>query len=211
MGIKGAVARTKSKEERTPSVFGQTLRRERGERGLAVRELARRSGVSPAVISQIEHGDIDSPNWQTAMRLEAGLGEPRVHLRALVDGGTLGSLDEAIKVFAASELAKTMGVTEEEAQRLSGDISRMFLGFVEPLTLLAMVETYRIEMPPTLDSSTVLALRERFQALAQANQAEVREAVLAAAEAIEAAALFRSKPLLVKRLREIADALQGSP
>jgi transcriptional regulator with XRE-family HTH domain len=55
------------------SVLGERLRRERAERGLSLRELARRLDVSPSLVSQIETGKIQ-PSVRTLYAMVSELG-----------------------------------------------------------------------------------------------------------------------------------------
>jgi transcriptional regulator with XRE-family HTH domain len=55
------------------SVLGERLRQERAERGLSLRELARRLDVSPSLVSQIETGKIQ-PSVRTLYAMVSELG-----------------------------------------------------------------------------------------------------------------------------------------
>jgi transcriptional regulator with XRE-family HTH domain len=55
------------------SVLGERLRQERAERGLSLRELARRLDVSPSLVSQIETGKIQ-PSVRTLYAIVSELG-----------------------------------------------------------------------------------------------------------------------------------------
>ncbi|HSP73396.1 MAG TPA: cupin domain-containing protein [Gaiellaceae bacterium] len=55
------------------SALGERLRRERGEQGLSLRELARRLEVSPSLVSQIETGKIQ-PSVRTLYAIVSELG-----------------------------------------------------------------------------------------------------------------------------------------
>ena len=55
-------------------MIGVNLKTLREERGLPVRELARRCDVNPSVISRIENGKTLSPRVDTVELLASGLG-----------------------------------------------------------------------------------------------------------------------------------------
>lgn len=54
--------------------FGEHLRNVRKEKGLSIRELARRSGVSNAYISQLENDKTKNPTYEIIGKLAKGLG-----------------------------------------------------------------------------------------------------------------------------------------
>jgi transcriptional regulator with XRE-family HTH domain len=63
---------------REPSYIGLRLRAEREHRGLSVREIARRIGVSPSLISQIERNKVNpsvSTLWAFVRELNLTMGE----------------------------------------------------------------------------------------------------------------------------------------
>jgi len=63
----------------TPDDLGERLRSERESHGISLRELARRIGVSPSLISQIETGKVH-PSVSTLYSLAAELGASVDHL-----------------------------------------------------------------------------------------------------------------------------------
>jgi transcriptional regulator with XRE-family HTH domain len=69
-GSNGAVAVREASES---TVLGQRLREERDDRGLSLRELARRLEVSPSLLSQIETGKIQ-PSVRTLYAIVSELG-----------------------------------------------------------------------------------------------------------------------------------------
>lgn len=73
----------------TPDDLGDRLRTEREAHGISLRELARRIGVSPSLISQIETGKIH-PSVSTLYSLAAELGASVDHLlfEDMAAGGT---------------------------------------------------------------------------------------------------------------------------
>ena len=82
------------------SALGERLRKERAERGLSLRELARRLEVSPSLVSQIETGKIQ-PSVRTLYAIASELGV---------------SLDEMI-FPAAAGLRRRPAATEGPVQR----------------------------------------------------------------------------------------------
>ena len=71
-----------SKDDRLLTRISQLIRRRREERGLTLRALGRRSGVSPSMISDVERG-LKSPTISTLAALAGALEMP---LPALVEG-----------------------------------------------------------------------------------------------------------------------------
>jgi transcriptional regulator with XRE-family HTH domain len=67
-----------------PSGIGERLRTERQRKGMTVREIARRVGVSPSLISQIERGKVN-PSVSTLWGLVTVLGLPMSELFSDVD------------------------------------------------------------------------------------------------------------------------------
>lgn len=63
----------------SPSGIGERLRAERQTKGITVREIARRVGVSPSLISQIERGKVN-PSVSTLWALVSVLGLPMSEL-----------------------------------------------------------------------------------------------------------------------------------
>jgi DNA-binding XRE family transcriptional regulator/mannose-6-phosphate isomerase-like protein (cupin superfamily) len=59
--------------ERVPSTVGERLRQHRLATGMSLRELARRIGVSPSLISQVEHGKA-APSVATLFAIVTTLG-----------------------------------------------------------------------------------------------------------------------------------------
>ncbi len=70
--------------------FGDLIQQARSEAGIKLRELARRSEVSPGQISRIESGQVARPSEGTLRGLARALGRSDVPLRYLV-----GLIDEA--------------------------------------------------------------------------------------------------------------------
>jgi transcriptional regulator with XRE-family HTH domain len=54
-------------------LLGRTIRQARTANGLGLRELSRRSGVSPAQISRIESGEVGQPSVDTLVSIARGL------------------------------------------------------------------------------------------------------------------------------------------
>ena len=61
-----------SSKPRTQTEIGAAIREARG--GLSIRELARRSNISPGQISRIEAGEVDKPSQDTLLALARALG-----------------------------------------------------------------------------------------------------------------------------------------
>src|SRR5215831_15189217 len=62
-----------------PSGIGERLRAERQRSGMTVREIARRVGVSPSLVSQIERGKVN-PSVSTLWAMVTVLGLPMSEL-----------------------------------------------------------------------------------------------------------------------------------
>src|SRR5437868_12436733 len=67
-----ATARARSAEKDPVHQSGRRVRALRGARGLSLRDLADRSGVSAPMLSQVERGET-SPTVQLAARIASGL------------------------------------------------------------------------------------------------------------------------------------------
>jgi transcriptional regulator with XRE-family HTH domain len=89
------------------SVLGERLRQERAERGLSLRELARRLDVSPSLVSQIETGKIQ-PSVRTLYAIVSELGVSLDEMFA--PAGEDGPSTVASRLSApASAVAETVG------------------------------------------------------------------------------------------------------
>jgi transcriptional regulator with XRE-family HTH domain len=77
------------------SVLGERLRQERAERGLSLRELARRLDVSPSLVSQIETGKIQ-PSVRTLYAMVSELGVSLDELFAPAEHDDAPSLGERL-------------------------------------------------------------------------------------------------------------------
>ncbi|MBH0228832.1 helix-turn-helix domain-containing protein [Halobacillus yeomjeoni] len=60
--------------------FGDSIKKIRIEKGLTMREVERRSGISQAYLSQIENGKRSTPKYDTVIKLSKGLGVNPVKL-----------------------------------------------------------------------------------------------------------------------------------
>src|ERR1700760_2257162 len=72
-GSGGNVRGAGSNREPLPGPVGERLRAHRSEAGMSLRELARQVGVSPSLISQIEHGKA-TPSVATLYAIVSELG-----------------------------------------------------------------------------------------------------------------------------------------
>ena len=69
--------RMRSSREEKPAThrFGETVKAFRSRKGLSLRELALRTGLSVGILSQIER-NVTSPSLKTLTKLRIGLGVP---------------------------------------------------------------------------------------------------------------------------------------
>jgi transcriptional regulator with XRE-family HTH domain len=88
--------------------------------GLSQRELAERSGVSPATLRKIQHGDEQARNRSTLANISRALGWPEDHLwRVSTDGLDAASLpddDPASLRRELAELQRRVGVIESRLE-----------------------------------------------------------------------------------------------
>jgi transcriptional regulator with XRE-family HTH domain len=97
-------------------------------RGLSQRELAERSGLSPATLRKIQHGDEQARNRSTLANLSRALGFPEDHLwRVALDGlvAASGSGDEGSSLRAAvTDLQRRVGAIESLLRTNQGDVGK---------------------------------------------------------------------------------------
>lgn len=82
-------------------ILGEHIRNIRKEKGLSIRELARRSGVSNAYLSQLENGKTQNPSYEIIGKIAKGLktnvaeilNEPDTSFFRLIDGNDLSYTD----------------------------------------------------------------------------------------------------------------------
>jgi len=92
--------------------IGERLKVIRERKGLGQNELARRSGVSQSMISQIESGQRPEPGVTVVSKLEKGLG--LLHGALSAPEGQ----DDSLERFRRSEYGKDMAVTDDELEML---------------------------------------------------------------------------------------------
>jgi transcriptional regulator with XRE-family HTH domain len=97
-------------------------------RGLSQRELAERSGLSPATLRKIQHGDEQTRNRSTLANLSRALGFPEDHLwRVAMEGlaaATASGEDGGSLRAAVTDLQRRVGAIESALQLNQGDASR---------------------------------------------------------------------------------------
>jgi transcriptional regulator with XRE-family HTH domain len=104
---------------------GQALRRRRRERGLRQRELAALSGVSEAIIREIEQNTVTRRrNPRTLESLSEALGWPRRHLHDILNGRS-SERPEASLESRVETLEQYYGKIEVLEQRLNTAIDLM--------------------------------------------------------------------------------------
>ncbi|WP_257349075.1 helix-turn-helix domain-containing protein [Pseudalkalibacillus decolorationis] len=75
--------------------FGDELKKMREQKGLSMRELSRRSGISSSFLSKLESGKRSTPKHETVLKLSDGLGISSVEL--LEVAGYLNDMDDVLK------------------------------------------------------------------------------------------------------------------
>lgn len=96
-------------------------------RGMSQRELAERSGLSPATLRKIQHGDEQARNRSTLANLSRALEFPEDHLwRVATEGlaAATGSGDQdGLLRTAVADLQRRVGAIESLLQINQGDAS----------------------------------------------------------------------------------------
>lgn len=89
--------------------FGVYLKKVRKAKGLSGRELAKRSNISQAYLSQLERGENNKPSPEIIKKLAIGLGEPTTELmvaaRYWEEDDLLEPLEETIKYLTEKQNA----------------------------------------------------------------------------------------------------------
>ena len=85
----------------------------RQEAGLTSKQLAERSGLSPAYISRIEKGDYESPSLPSLRALAEGLG---LSLRDFLHGAGLLNNDERPSYKLITQSLRHMGYSDKDAE-----------------------------------------------------------------------------------------------
>jgi transcriptional regulator with XRE-family HTH domain len=100
------------------SVLGERLRQERAERGLSLRELARRLDVSPSLVSQIETGKIQ-PSVRTLYAMVSELGVSLDELFAPAEHDEPPSLGERLNAPTpiVPDITGDGGIVQRAAER----------------------------------------------------------------------------------------------
>jgi transcriptional regulator with XRE-family HTH domain len=93
--------------------FAIFVAKKRQEAGLTSKELADRSGLSPAYISRIEKGDYSSPSIPTVKALAEGLG---LSLLAFLQGAGLLNNEERPGYKLISQSLRHMGYSDTQAE-----------------------------------------------------------------------------------------------
>ena len=107
--------------------FGQFVRQLRTAKGITLREFARRLGVSPTYISQIEQGNFSPPAEDRVVHMAQILGQDADELLAL-GGRVADDLPEIIREqprALASFLRTAKGLSAEDIQRLAQQAERI--------------------------------------------------------------------------------------
>lgn len=107
---------TRVQQARSPAApgFGAALRARRERAGIGIRELARQIEVSPAYLSKLEGGDIQSPDPEKIIRLAGVLGDPPDQLLLLA-----GYLPPRLLELVRQHPAQMTALLERLAERAS--------------------------------------------------------------------------------------------
>lgn len=108
--------------------FGQTLRVLRTTAGMSLRALARKAGLSPAYLSQVETGKLPPPNEEWLVRIEAALSLPEAHLISLtarIDGDVSELLASTPEVCAFLRTAVKVGLTGPDYLTLAAIVRQL--------------------------------------------------------------------------------------
>lgn len=95
--------------------LGERLRQRRKELGLTAKSVAHAAGVSPAYLSQLEHGKQDRPSLEVLGDLASALGLPLMALRRPDDDDTSVVVPPALAAVSAE-----LGLSAETTTMLSG-------------------------------------------------------------------------------------------
>jgi len=109
---------------RRPRSFGETLRGLRQARGIGLRELARRLGISATYLSQIESDACPTPIEERVMAMAQALEQDPDELLALA-GRVASDVDAIIRArprAMATFLRTARGLSEEDLRRLTEQI-----------------------------------------------------------------------------------------
>lgn len=130
-----------------PPSIGCNVKKERKKQHLSLDELSRRSGVSKAMLSQIEGGKVN-PTVATAWKIAYGLG---LDFNAMLKGR-----EENIRKFEVNR--------KEDITSLDTDQSGVHINVLSPITLAEDLELYILTFKPRarLDSSAHYAGTEEY-------------------------------------------------
>jgi len=95
--------------------------------GLTQRELARRAGVAPSVISRIESGEVKRPDWSTTERIAAALGRSRAALSYTTGNMAAWLEDGFIEEIGEARVRELVGHATGEPGSLSREQKRALL------------------------------------------------------------------------------------
>ncbi|MBN1422512.1 MAG: PTS sugar transporter subunit IIA [Planctomycetes bacterium] len=107
--------------------FGHTLRTLRKAAGLSLRSLARQIGVSPAYLSQVEHGTAPPPTEVRLQEIAGIFGVPPGYLTCLagrVSPEALVFIQEVPEALAFMDAARKAGLGRAEFAALTAALSR---------------------------------------------------------------------------------------
>ena len=102
-------------------MFGRLVRRERMVRGIGLREMAKKVGVSPTYLSQIERGEFKPPTEDKVRKIAEIIGQDPDELLALA-GRVASDLTEIIRRRPremADFLRAAKGLTADDIARLA--------------------------------------------------------------------------------------------
>ena len=101
--------------------FGKLIRKERGEQGIGLREMARAIGISPAYLSRIERCKEPPPRPEIIKKIAAALAlDPDVlfRLSSSTDPEIVDFLNKQPEAMKLIRLLKDSRITSEEYSRL---------------------------------------------------------------------------------------------
>lgn len=108
--------------------FGQTLRVLRTTAGMSLRALARKTGLSPAYLSQVETGKLPPPNEEWLVQIEEALSLPEallISLTARIDGDVSQLLASTPEVCTFLRTAVNVGLTGPDYLTLAAIVRQL--------------------------------------------------------------------------------------
>jgi transcriptional regulator with XRE-family HTH domain len=143
--------------------FAETLRRLRAERGLSLRDLARRAVHGKSYIQELETGR-KVPSAEVAARLDDALGASGMLAAMVYPQTAMSGVDDE---FAALDLAHRVGASDVSAEtldRLDTAVDDLAVGYarIPPEQLLPRVRQHLRYVRRLLDGRTTLAQHRRL-------------------------------------------------